>query len=356
MASQLPQELVLKIFWNKKNNIFDPITVEHALENRQSSTLYLGHFFRNPSELLRRMGMYNAWIIGAFALNYFSDHFQNEVSRIDFIIPHDLKMIVNFMEYMKTIGVKWLPSESEPMFANGLLKYNSNEIRIRLNTGSKGLSEMICGVNSSDISILQCAITGFSTFHMYPNDVYQKKCSMWAFEHDCMFTYMVPEELTKKYQDLGYNMIKGSRYLLNESTLNQARISRSIGDINSEIIRSSRSSGFEHGLHKSLEYEKATLEKYIWYEYPSFLREGSVNHYYASKELMSMQNQMEREFKNHVGKISNELVDTFRDACASFANSMNVDFMPPLNKECIYESIDDDYYDQFEMISLLKRR
>jgi hypothetical protein len=367
MSSQLPQEMILRIFWNlslkdcrsflkatkcdKNNQTFNSITVEYALENRQSSTLYLGHFFPDPSELLSRMRMYNVWIIGSFALNYFSDHFQDTIAEIKFIIPRNLAMIINFMEYMRIMGVKWLlPSQdSEAVF--GFFEYRGSNSTIKLRIAGLALDYMVNCVRAHDLSILQCAITGYSVFHMYPNDVYDKQCSIWAFEHDSMFTYMPSKEMTKKYRDIGYRLVKGSRHLPNEETLRQVKVSRTIGDMNSEIMTFLRLNAWSYD---SAQDEKKALYEYRWDEYPSFLRQRLVHYDGVDTELFILRTRMEEYFSRYSNSVYRGAIDTFESACDNFEKSVLAGGTLSMSDKYAYSSIDQDYYAQFAVVSHLQ--
>merc|ERR1712227_746074 len=223
MDTTIPQELILKILWNlslkdcrsflvatesdKDKKIFNSAIVTCALLNRESPNLYLGHFFPNPSELLKRMKVYNVWIAGSLALNYFSGDISDKPSKITFLVPSDLTMVINFMEYMRIIGVKWLPSPNDLIVANGVFRYRDCEVSVELDTRHSGIRNMIDSITNQELSILQCAITGRSIFHMYVNDVYDKESSIWAHEHDYNFTYMPCKETIRKYIDLGYKFV-----------------------------------------------------------------------------------------------------------------------------------------------------
>jgi hypothetical protein len=367
MSPQLPQEMILKIFWNlslrdcrsflkatkpdKTNQRFNSITVEHALENRQSPILYLGHFFPHPSELLARMRMYNVWIIGSFALNYFSDHFQDNIPQIKFIIPHNLAMVINFMEYMRIVGVKWILPSEDPSVVFGLFQYHDLNSTIKLKITGFALDHMINCIRGQDLSILQCAITGYSAFHMYPNDVYDKQCSIWAFEHDCVFTYMPSEQMTKKYRDIGYKLIKGSRHLPNEETLRQVKVSRTIGDINSEVMTFLRLNAWSYD---SAQDEKKALYEYRWDEYPSFLRHTSIQHDGTDLHLFILRSRMEEYFRRSSNSIQSDLIETFESACDNFEKSVFDGGKLSMSEKYAYQSIDEDYYAQFAVVSRLR--
>ena len=368
MFSQLPQELITKIFWNlslkdcrsflcatksDKNKVkFNPIIVEYALEDRQSTTLYLGHFFPDSSELLERMRMYNAWIVESFALNYFSDHVEDEVSEIKFIMPRRHAMFVNFMEYLRIKGINWSLHLQSDMYVDGLFHHNGLKIKIRLMAVGHTFNDMINFIRGKDLSILQCAITGYSVFHMYSNDVYDKKSSIWGFEHDTMFTYMPSKELTKKYLDLGYKLAKGSRYLPNDDTLRQIKISRTIGGIGSEIITFRKLKVWSYD---SMQHEKEALLRYRWDEYASFLRESFTDHSDIQGNMLSLWMSMRTCFMNPEIPVHKRTIDTFTNAYHRLEKSMTPGSEFSLDKKYEYESLDQNYYAQFKAISLLQK-
>jgi hypothetical protein len=367
MTSQLPRELILEIFWNlslkdcrsflkatecdKKSKRLNPGNVTCALERRESPILYLSRFFPNSSELLTRMRMYNVWIVGSFALNYFSDHIQSGISEITFFIPFDLTMIINFMEYMRIMGVEWLPSPNHFASMTGTFRYHGSELSIKLVTIQSGLRDMIDCINTRDLSILQCAITGYSVFHMYANDVYDKQSSIWAYEHDGTFTYMPSQELVEKYRDIGYKFTQGSRYLPKDETLKQKKVSRTIGGVGSEFATFRQLGDWRSEPAKD---EKKALEKYRWTEYPSFLRQSSDEYDYKDRQLFILRNQSRKYFNELRDSSDNEFMNTFESDYEMFERSMLDIGKLSVKDEYVYDSIDQSHYDQIGVICYLQ--
>lgn len=367
MTSQLPQELILKILWDlslkdcrsflvatesdKDNKIFDPAIVTCALLNRESPNLYLGHFFPNPSELLSRMKMYNVWIVGSLVLNYFSGNVSDKPSKITFLVPSDLTMIMNFMEYMRIMGVKWLPSPSDFVFVNGSFQYRNSTISIELNTKHCGIRNMIDSIITQELSILQCAITGHSVFHMYANDVYDKQSSIWAYEHNCSFTYMPSKQMIRKYINLGYKFVKGSRHLPNYATLKQNNVSRTIGDINSELMNFDHFGEWES---EPAKHEMKVIEEYRWNEYPSFLRYVPEEYDHIDTQLFILRNHVWKYFNELRESTNSQIVDVSDDDYSELEKSILTIGKLSVKDEHIYDSIDQDYYNQIGVICYLR--
>lgn len=363
--SQIPQELITKIFWDLSlkdcrsfilaidcegnNTGFDPMTARTALTDRESINIYLGHFFPNPSELLARMRVYSVWIIGSFALNYFSGHFRDETPTINFVVPCHQRMVINFMECMRRMGVEWKDSDESLVFVYGSMQHQNIKLNIELSTGSRGFRDMLDNIVRLDLSILQCAITGYSAFHMYASDVYDKQASMWGFEHDCTWSYMLSDELIQKYKDLGYKMIIGSRYLPSTATLKQLRVSRTIGGIGSEILTFP-----ESWLCESAKYERSELDTYIWDEYPSFLRRHSTYHHETHVKLVAFRDRMEEYFMKHQQTISSDTINKLTDKYYDLEIAVNLCPALSLDKKSEYDLIDEEYYTQFKIVQAFK--
>jgi hypothetical protein len=368
MFSLLPQELILKIFSNlslkdcrsfteaakldKVNQRSIPRVIKSSLEDRESSTLYLTQFFPDVSELLARMRMYNVWIVASLALNYFSDHAQDKISEIIFIIPSNVGMLTNFMEYMRIKGVEWSPCPENDMSVNGFFDHRGCKFTIKLNTVEYGIHGMIEFVKGIDLSILQCAITGYSVFHMYADDVYDRQCSIWEFANESVYTRMSQEDVTKKYLDLGYKFINGSRYIPNKYNLNQMTVSRTIGGVGSEItsFRVQRLLSYS-----GIKYHNRVLREYQWYEHSSHLRGKFSGHDDMNTRLYIFRKKMRSCFESRNNSSDQGIIDAFVHAYGNFEKSVSLRSVPPLDKNYEYDCLDQKYYAQFPVVSVLEK-
>lgn len=78
-----------------------------SAKSRVDPRLYLNTHFSNPTELLNNMVLNDVCISGSRALEFFVGDATDSNSDWDFYIPNNHQKIFNFMEYMKSIGVKW---------------------------------------------------------------------------------------------------------------------------------------------------------------------------------------------------------------------------------------------------------
>lgn len=116
----LPKELIVKILFNvpldvctnlcraSKQGTFETMKLMYGVcIDRQSTTLYLGQFFNNPSKLLYEMYSHDVYISGSRALDFFVPGSATIGSDFDFYMPFNQRKVNTFMIYMGTIGVRW---------------------------------------------------------------------------------------------------------------------------------------------------------------------------------------------------------------------------------------------------------
>jgi hypothetical protein len=82
--------------------------IGQCIQERYSAQLYMGQSFPNSKELMERMTAYGAWVSGSRLLEFLVPGSIEPDSDWDFYIPTDIKKVVYFMEFMKTLGVTWI--------------------------------------------------------------------------------------------------------------------------------------------------------------------------------------------------------------------------------------------------------
>jgi hypothetical protein len=96
------------LFYSRHENAMRKM--RQILEDRESIRIYMGESFPDSAELMERMTAYGAWVSGSRVLDFFTGGSIGSQSDWDFYIPTDTRKVVYFMEYMKTIGVTWMPT------------------------------------------------------------------------------------------------------------------------------------------------------------------------------------------------------------------------------------------------------
>ena len=83
------------------------IFFEKLFSDRISMNLYLGQYFSDSQELLKCMLINDIILSGSRTLNYFVPGSAHEYSDWDFYADGDQDKIFRFMEFMKSIGIRW---------------------------------------------------------------------------------------------------------------------------------------------------------------------------------------------------------------------------------------------------------
>lgn len=219
----------------------------------------------------------------------------------------------------------------------GRLLYRNTQTSIQLILTGAYINSNIDTIRQFDLSIVQCAITGFMAFHMYSNHAYDKLGSVWKTNNLSKNQEALVNKRTKKYGKRGYTFLSCSTNFNSEYLQENWQITRCIGDPQSDVIY--------YKPNKILAGDKTIPKKRQVYNYKWLESSTELNTHFANNDQKYDQFQ---EITRYLKNNSIYLSANNETAIIKILNGSSIDIDIPDNYR--YPDIDFQYYMKFRAL------